>query len=477
MKHFTYSLSAVAEVALALTLAGCGALGPNYERPAQSLPTGSIKPQSTHTVANVDWLVWWKSFQDTALNALLDEATANSQDLALAAARIDESRASLALTHSSRFPTVDASINASRSQVSENAGKLQPGASPRNNTFQPGLTAAFEIDFWGKFQRADEAARARLLAIEANRGTVLASLYANVAQSYFALRSYDAQVALAEQTFTTRKENLRLQTMRFEGGVVGQLDVQQAIAEAAGIKVTLLQAELNRRATEATLAVLVGRTPAAIVQPNIARGTAIDVLFSRATVPGELPSDILNRRPDLIAAEQQLIAANADIGQAKAAYYPTIKLTASLGFESRQLSELFNPSSVFWNLVSGITQPLFRAGSIDAVVAGANARKAQATALYALAVQGAFKDVHDALNVIASSEALVTTANRRIAALREVLRLANLRYANGYSSYLEVLNAQRDFSLAESGVIDAKRAQLAGVVALYKAVGGGWAAP
>ena len=474
MRKLTHSLSAVAT---ALTLAGCGVLGPNYERPAQSLPTGAILPQSTHTAASVDWLVWWRSFQDPALNALIDEAAANSQDLVLAAARIDESRASLTLIHSSRFPTVDASISASRSQVSEHAGKLPQGANPRYNDFQPGISTAFEIDFWGKFVRADEAARARLLAIEANRGTVLASLYANVAQSYFALRSFDAQVVLAEQTFATRVENLRLQTMRFEGGVAGKLDVQQAVAEAAGIEVTLLQARQNRRAAEATLAVLVGRSPAAIVQPIIARGTAIDVLFSRATVPAELPSDILNRRPDLIAAEQQLIAANADIGQAKAAYYPTIKLTANLGFESRQLSELFNPSSLFWNLASGIVQPLFRAGSIDAVVAAANARKAQATAQYALAVQGAFKDVHDALNVIASSEALVTTADKRIAALRDVLRLANLRYTNGYSSYLEVLNAQRDLSQAESGVIDAKRAQLSGVVALYKAVGGGWPAP
>lgn len=177
------------------------------------------------------------------------------------------------------------------------------------------------------------------------------------------------------------------------------------------------------------------------------------------------------------ANTSQFLRANADIGQAKAANYPRIRLTASLGFESRQLRDLFNPSSLFWNLASGLTQPLFRAGSIDAVVAGANARKAQATAQYALAVQGAFKDVHDALNVIASSEALVTRADKRIAALREVLRLANLRCTNGYSSYLEVLNAQRDLSQAESGVNDAKRAQLAGGVALYKAVGGGWAVP
>lgn len=469
--------SGVIALATSVVLAGCGALGPNYERPAQTLPTAAIKPQSAHTTASVDWLSWWKSFQDLALNALLDEATANSQDLALAAARIEESRASLALTHASRFPTLDASVNANRAQVSENAGKLQPGANPRNNTFAPALTAAFEIDFWGKFQRADEAARARLLGVQANRGTVLAGLYANVAQSYFALRSFDAQVALAEQTLATRRENLRLQTKRFEGGVVGELDVQQAAAEAAGIEATLLQAQQSRRATEAALAVLLGRSPAAIVQPDIARGVAIDSLYSRATVPAELPSDILNRRPDLIAAEQQLIAANADIGQAKAAYYPTIKLTASLGYESRQLSSLFDPSSVFWNLATGLTQPLFRAGSIDAVVAGAESRKAQATAQYALAVQGAFKDVHDALNAVASSEALVTTAEKRIAALREVLRLANLRYSNGYSSYLEVLNAQRDLSQAESGVIDVKRAQLAGVVALYKAVGGGWTAP
>jgi multidrug efflux system outer membrane protein len=460
-----------------VALSACGALGPNYERPAQTLPTAAIKPQSSHTATSVDWLSWWKSFQDPALNALLDEATANSADLALAAARIEESRASLALTHASRFPTLDANVSASRSQVSENAGKLQPGANPRYSDFQPGLTAAFEIDFWGKFQRADEAARARLLAVQANRGTVLAGLYANVAQSYFALRSFDAQVALAEQTLATRRENLRLQTRRFEGGVVGELDVQQAAAEAAAIEATLLQAQQNRRAMEATLAVLLGRGPAAIVQPNVGRGVAIDALYSRATVPAELPSDILNRRPDLIAAEQQLVAANADIGQARAAYFPTIRLTASVGYESRQLSELFNPSSLFWNLASGITQPLFRAGSIDAVVAGASARKAQAAAQYAQAVQGAFKDVHDALNAISSSEALVLTADKRIAALREVLRLANLRYSNGYSSYLEVLNAQRDLSQAESAVIDAKRAQLAGVVALYKAVGGGWEAP
>ena len=152
-------------------------------------------------------------------------------------------------------------------------------------------------------------------------------------------------------------------------------------------------------------------------------------------------------------------------------------MTAGLGYESRQLSELFNPTSLFWNLASGLTQPLFRAGSTDAVVAGANARKAQAAAQYAQAVQGAFKDVHDALSAIAANEALVTTADKRIKALREVLRLANLRYSNGYSSYLEVLNAQRDLTQAESSVIDAKRAQLAGVVALYKAVGGGWVAP
>ena len=462
---------------LALALAGCGTLGPNYQRPVTELPASAIKPQGTHTVASVDWLVWWKSFLDPALNALLDEAAANSADLALAAARIDESRATLALTHASRFPTVDASVNASRSQVSENAGKLQPGGNPRSYTVQPGLSAAFEIDFWGKFQRADEAARARLLALDANRGVVLATLYANIAQSYFALRSLDAQVGLAEQTFATRKENVRLQTLRFKGGVVSDLDVEQATSEAAAIEATLVQAVQNRRATEAVLAALTGRSPAAIVQPIIMRGTAIDELFSRATVPAELPSDLLNRRPDVIAAEQQLIATNADIGQAKAAYYPTIKLTASVGYESRQLSELFNPASLFWNLASGLTQPLFRAGSIDAVVAGANARKAQATAQYAQAVQGAFKDVHDALNTIAANEALVTIADRRIKSLREVLRLANLRYTNGYTSYLEVLTAQRDLSQAESSVIDAKRAQLSGVVALYKAVGGGWAAP
>jgi outer membrane protein, multidrug efflux system len=459
---------------LSIALTGCGTLGADYQRDTQSLPTDVIKSQSSRTVSNVDWRIWWKSFDDTTLNALLDEAAANSQDLVLAAARIEESRASLGLVYANRFPTLDLNVNASRAQVSETGGRLQPGASPRSSDFQPNLAAAFEIDFWGKFRRADEAARARLFATEANHGTVLATLYANVAQTYFALRALDAQVALAEQTLATRKENLRLQVKRLEGGIASDLEVQQAKAEEVAIESALIQAQQSRRVTEAVLVVLLGRSPTAIITPSISRGNEINALFMRATVPAELPSDILNRRPDLIAAEQQLIAANADIGQAKAAYYPTIKLTANLGFQSRELSNLFDTNSLIWNLASGLTQPLFRAGSIDAVVRGAEARKIQANAQYAQAVQGAFKDVHDALNNIAANDMLVTTVDKRIAALREVLRLANLRHANGYSSYLEVLNAQRDLNQAESSVIDAKRAQLSGVVALYKAVGGGW---
>jgi outer membrane protein, multidrug efflux system len=463
-------------VALALFVAGlltaCGNLpvAPAYVRPALELPADA----KGATGSAVDFLSWWKTFQDPVLDALLQEAASQSQDLALASARIEEARATLSLNQSNLYPTVDLNAATSRRRSSENSAGANPSANSFSSDVQVGLTASYEIDFWGKYARADDATRARLLSQTAARGTVLTSLYANVAQSYFALRALDAQLVLAEQTLATRAENLRLQKRRFEGGVIGELDLRQAEAEAAAVEATLQTTRQGRRNAESALVLLLGRQPVAIAKPAVARGAAIGALFAAQAVPQNLPSDLLNRRPDLISAEQSLIAANADIAQARTAYFPKISLTATLGQQSKDLSNLLDPASLFWNLLGNLTQPIFRAGSIDAVVAAANARQKQAVAQYTLAVQSAFRDVNDALNNAQDGQQLVNTVARRIEALRNTLRLADLRYKSGYSNYLEVLSAQRDLAQAEIALIDAKRTQLGATVSLYKALGGGW---
>ncbi len=455
-------------VAFGLSACAPGAYSP-YQRPDLGVPASAADA----SVA-LDAATWWKTFQDPVLDALMQEAASNSQDIALATGRIAEARATLNQNTANFYPTVDLNAAASRRQTSQNSASFNPAGPAASSDLQLGLSASYEIDFWGKFARADDAARARLLSQTASRGTVLTSLYANVAQSYFALRALDAQVVLAEQTLATRQENLRLQERRFDGGVIGELDLRQAEAEAASIEATLQLTRQNRSNAESALALLVGRKPAEIVKPVIARGTALPALYGAQRVPANLPSDLLNRRPDLIAAEQNLIAANADIGQARTAYFPRLVLSAGLGQQSQDLASLFNPASLFWNVLGNLTQPIFRAGAIDAVMAGANARQQQALAQYTLAVQSAFRDVHDALNNVQAARDITTTTARRINALSNTLRLAELRYKAGYSGYLEVLTAQRDLAQAEIGLIDTQRSQLNAVVSLYKALGGGW---
>jgi outer membrane protein, multidrug efflux system len=472
-----HALALVMMAASAMT--GCGLLPPSapYERPSLEVPSALAAPSSgadNAKLAEVNWLTWWKSFGDPVLDALLDEASRNNQDLALARGRIAEARATLGLNEANLYPTVDFNASASRKRSSENSTNFNPGNSPVSEDRQLGLSASYEMDFWGKYDRADEAARARLLAQSANRGVVLSTLLANVAQSYFALRTLDAQATLAQSTLATRQENLRLQKRRLDAGVVGELDVRQADSEVASVETTLRQLTQNRRNAESALAVLLGRKPTEIIQPHVARGAELGALYARQTIPANLPSDVLTRRPDVVSAEQTLIAANADIGQARTAYFPKLSLTASVGQQSKDMSTLLDPASMFWNAIGNLTQPIFRAGAIGATVAAANARQQQALALYTQTVQNAFRDVHDALNNVDAGREVVELVAKRTESLRQTLRLAELRYKGGYSSYLEVLSAQRDLFQAESALLDAQRSQLAAIVALYKALGGGW---
>jgi outer membrane protein, multidrug efflux system len=256
------------------------------------------------------------------------------------------------------------------------------------------------------------------------------------------------------------------------------LDLRQAQAEAISVESTVRTLRQNRRNAETALALLLGRKPAQISSPEIARGSDLLALYDaqlaiNASSAG-LPSELLNRRPDLLSAEQSLIAAQADIAQARTAYFPRLTLTAGLGQQSKELGNLLSGSSIFWNVIGNLTQPVFRAGTIDATMAAATARQRQALAQYTLAVQSAFKDVAEALNNLEAGRELNTITSKRLEALRASLRLADIRYKGGYSNYLEVLSAQRDLALAESAQLDVQRAQLLAVVSFYKALGGGW---
>jgi outer membrane protein, multidrug efflux system len=467
---------------LALGLSACAHKIPPpvapYQRPVLIEPGEESVSGAQETALAIDWLSWWKSFNDPALDALLKEAEGQSQDLVLASARIEEARTVLNLNQANFYPTVDLNAGANTRGLSENSATFPPGGKTTTNDRQYGLSASYEIDFWGRYARADDAARARLLSQGAARGTVLITLYANIAQSYFALRTLDAQLLLAERTLANRQETLKLQARRLQGGVIGELDWRQAQAEAISVESTVRTVRQNRRNAETALALLLGRKPTQIANPDIARGTDLLGLYtSQLAINAKsagLPSELLNRRPDLRSAEQSLIAAQADIAQARTAYFPRLTLTAGLGQQSKELGNLLSGSSIFWNVIGNLTQPVFRAGAIDATMAAANARQRQALAQYTLAVQSAFKDVAEALNNLEAGRELTAITSKRLEALKASLRLADIRYKGGYSNYLEVLSAQRDLTQAESALLDVQRAQLLAVVGFYKALGGGW---
>ena len=480
LSHRPY-LIALATIASTTVLNACTSAPalPQDSKPIIDLPA-IIAPAlaSSSQVEFGDGQMYWKIFKDPILDALIAEANQNNQDLALASARIAESEAALVLLNASLLPSLDLNAGVSRRALSQNSASFNPSAKLFSGDKQFGLSASYEIDFWGRVNQADQAARARLLAAQNSRGVVLTTLFANTAQAYFQLRSWDGQVRLAEQILATRRENLQLQERRFKGGLTSQLDVSQAQSELANIENSLIQAKQAQVSTAAVLTVLLGRKPADILNPIITKGldtqSSITALYGVPAVPANLPADVLNRRPDIQAAQQLLAAANADIALAKLAYYPRISLTASLGEQSKDLSNLFSASSLFWNLAGNLTAPIFRAGAIQAQVAAASARQQQAVAQYVQTVQVAFKDVHDALKTIDASRELVDSSSKRIDALATTLRLAQLRYKGGYSSYLEVLNAQRDLAQAQASLIDLQRAGLAATVSLYRALGAGW---
>lgn len=466
MRRTDLRRAAIGAAALAL-LSGC-MLGPDYKRPdlnvpdqfRASLPRDQMSPSAADTA-------WWEQFGDPQLNALIDEALANNQDVVAAAARVDQFYGVLGTTRAALFPQASADVNGARQRASRETGTGAPAINPYNSV-QAAVLASWEIDLFGRTRRLTEAATAELRASEAfRRGTVL-SLVAAVTSGYVQLRDLDKQVEVARDTVKLRADSLKLFERRFKGGVVSDLEVSQARSEYATALRALPQLEQSAAAQENALSVLVGRNPG-----PIARGRPIDQL-ALPPVPAGLPSELIERRPDLVAAEQALVAANARIGAAKAAYFPSISLTGAFGGASRSLSDLSNGSARIWSYGLDVSVPIFTAGAIAGQVQSAEAGQRQSLAQYRKAVQTGFQETEDALVGVSKSQEARTASQQQTDALANYARLARRRYDGGYSSYLEVLDAERSLFNAQLQLAQSQADVLLQAAALYKAMGGGW---
>ena len=456
--------------AAAALITGC-TLGPTYERPAVELPAHWTESPPKGVKAPA--ARWWTMYDDPALERLVEEAFASNQDLALATARVDEARALSQIADSRRVPAVDASFERDRVRLSERSPIPLPPSAIENNSYRAQLNVAYEVDLWGRLRSASNAARAELLASEANRETVRIALTTEVVRAYFALVAFDAQVEATRRSLALRGEGLALQKVRRDAGLINEFTLRQLEAEVAAARAQLPALEANRTAQELALAVLLGRSPRAIMEGAVER-RAGQGEPAAPVVPEGLPSDLLLRRPDVVSAEQLLIANNARIAEARAALFPRIGLSGYLGSESTALSDLFSGPAAIWSLGFALAQPIFQGGRLLAEVDAVKARERQAVAQYQKTLQEAFREVRQALNTQVKAREVFEAESVRTVALEEALRLARIRYQNGLLSQLEVLDSERNLLQAELNRSDALRVQRAAVADLVKALGGGW---
>lgn len=455
----------------ALLLAGCAALGPDYQRPAVDLPKTYPAGTEAGAAAAVDG-AWWKLYGDPALDRLVASTLERNADIRLAVARIEEADANLREAGATFLPQIDLGTTGARSRVSTTTATPLPSTvAPVRNNVRLALSTSFELDFWGRLRRALEAARAQALGTRYAKDVVTLSLAGLAAQAYFSLRSLDAQIALTRETLTVREEYLRMVGRRAAGGIASDLDVNQAVVARADAATQLKDLQRQRALVEHQLSTLAGKLDLAL--PNSASLLALPV---PPVPPPGLPSALLERRPDVRQAEQQLVSANAQIGVARAAMLPAISLTGFYGGESQGLSTLLNSGSNIWSLGFGLALPIFDWGRLAARADAAEARARQSLAGYQKAVESAFREVADGLTNLEQTAATEDDLRARAAAARNVLRLARARYEAGYSAYLEVLDAQRTANDAEIAVIRNRQNRLSASIDLMKALGGGWSA-
>src|SRR5580698_3959394 len=460
--------------ALLALLSGC-TVGPNYQRPKIATPAQfrapePLPPQEAFSLAD---LKWFELFHDDQLQALIRSALVQNYDLRDAVTRVEEARASLGITRSNQFPQFSASGGVEINRLSrDGATPIPPALLPdQNRNFgEASLNLlSFEVDLWGRLRRATEAARANLLSAEANRKTVVTTLVSDVATNYLTMRELDYELEISRRTLETRQQSLDLTKQRQVGGVATLLDLRQAeqLVDTAAQAIPGIEQGIEQ--TENQIRLLLGENPG-----GVTRGKILTEQNLPPDVPAGLPSELLERRPDIRAAEETLIAANAQIGVARAAYFPQLSLSGILGGQSTQLSSLFSGPASTWSLVPQVSQPIFTAGKLKSGVRLAQAQRDSALVQYEKTIQTAFSEVSNSLIAHQRVRESRQQQEALVIALQDRVRLAYLRYRGGVDTQLNALDADRDLFQAELTLAQIRLDELLTVVQLYKALGGGW---
>jgi multidrug efflux system outer membrane protein len=443
-------------------LTGC-TISPDYLRPTIETPaTWTISYQSAARMTDT---VWWKQFNDPVLDNLIATALTSNLDLKAATARVDQYLGQWRTTRSEAFPQIGASASVLRQQDTKTG--LSPGRSPYSY-YSGTLNASWEIDLWGRIRRGTEAAQAELMASEAGRRSILLTLVSNVAGNYIILRGLDRQLEIAKETERTYAESLRIFRLRHTHGTVSQLEVSQVESEYENARQTIPLLEGQIAQQEHLLALLIGHNPEPIL-----RGRTIDQLTIPA-IPAGLPSQILEQRPDIIEAEQALIAANARIGVAKSLYYPSISLTGALGIATIDSDKLFDNDSAAWGIGGDVLAPIFTFGAIEGQVMTAEAVQRETLYLYQQSIITAFREVEDALTATTKGRESQEAKGRRVKALETYARLAGKQYESGTTGYLQVLDANRSLFASQLDFVQTQTTVLASLVDVYRTMGGGW---
>ncbi|MFO1306494.1 MAG: efflux transporter outer membrane subunit [Burkholderiales bacterium] len=449
-----------------IALASC-TVGPDYARPAVDTPAAwRVDYPKAAEVANT---MWWKQFGDPVLDDLIDATLRDNRDVRIAAARVDQFMGALTSTRSQLYPQVGYGADVTRARASRvGQPPLPPGADPYFTLYEGSLATQWQLDLFGRVQRLSEAAQAQVYASEQGKRGVVLTLVTGVATSYIFLRALDRQLEIAQSTAANFGETKRIFELRFKAGLVSQTEVSQITSQYQQAMASIPVFRQAIAAQENAISVLTGRNPG-----PIPRGKSIDQLVV-PLIPADLPSTVLLRRPDILQAEQNLVAANANIGAAKALYFPTISLTGLLGSVSTAFGNFLTGPATTWGLVAGVTGPIFTAGGIEGQVRAAEGGERAALAFYQQTILGALRDTNDAL--VGSQQKIDELAMQtlRVQALREFARLSRLRFDKGIASYLDVLVAENELFAAELANVRVLSERYAQVIAVYQAMGGGW---
>jgi outer membrane protein, multidrug efflux system len=453
---------------ISVFMSGC-AVGPNYKKPTVDTPTvyrglnpADAAKADAKSLADEKWL---EVFQDEQLKELIKTALQQNYDVRRAATRILQAKAALGITRADQFPTISGDAGAANQRTARQ--KISPPIETSAN--RVGLAFNWELDFWARFRRATEAARANLAASEWGQREIVTELVANLAGGYFRLRALDLQLEISRRTLASRQDSVRLTRLLADGGSTSMLDVRQAeqLVYTAGSEIPSLEQQIEQQ--ENFISILVGSDPA-----PVSRGKPLTEQQRPPDVPAGLPSSLLERRPDIRQAEQQLIAANAQIGVARSLYFPQIALTADSGYQSSALTSLFTGPAGFWAFGSTLAQPIFTGGKLRANVRLAEAQHQEAVLSYQETIQGAFRDVSDALIAYRKTQEFREQQQLLVNSAQDATRLSHMRYSGGVASYLEVLTNDTNYFSAELGLVQAQLNELLALVQLYKGLGGGW---